>query len=93
MLSCSIMSDSLHGLSPTRLLCPWDSPGKNTGVDSHSFLKGIFLTQGLNMCLLHWQLESLPLSYLLEALGCGSKQEKLWFLLSVPNVRIDSTMY
>ena len=28
------MSDSLwpHGLEPTRLLCPWDSPGKNTGV-------------------------------------------------------------
>ena len=43
MLSCSIMSDSLHGLSPTRLLCPWDSPGKNTGVDSHSFLKGMLI--------------------------------------------------
>ena len=25
-----------------RLLCPWDSPGKNTGVDSHSLLPGIF---------------------------------------------------
>ena len=32
------MSDSLQpcGLQPTRLLCPWDSPGKNTGVGSHS---------------------------------------------------------
>ena len=30
---CSVVSDSLqpHGLQPTRLLCPWDSPGKNTG--------------------------------------------------------------
>ena len=24
-----------HGLSPARLLCPWDSPGKNTGVGCH----------------------------------------------------------
>ena len=31
-----------------RLLCPWDSPGKNTGVHSHSLLQGIFLTQGWN---------------------------------------------
>ena len=42
------MSDSLwlYGLQPTRLLCPWDPPGKNTGVGSHSLLQGIFLTQG-----------------------------------------------
>ena len=33
-----------HG--PTRLLCPWNSPGKNTGVGSHSLLQGIFPTQG-----------------------------------------------
>ena len=31
---------------------PWDSPGKNTGVGSHSFLQGIFPTQGLNPGLL-----------------------------------------
>ena len=29
-----------HGLSPTRLLCPWNSPGKNTGVGYHSLLQG-----------------------------------------------------
>ena len=29
----------------TRLLCPWDSPGKNTGVGRHALLQGIFLTQ------------------------------------------------
>ena len=36
---CSVMSDSLqlHGLWPARLLCPWNSPVKNTGVGSHSF--------------------------------------------------------
>ena len=36
-----------------RLFCPWNSPGKNTGVGSHSLLQGIFPTQGLNLCLLH----------------------------------------
>ena len=56
----SVMSDSLqiHGPEPTRLLCPWDSPGKNTGVGGHAFLQGIFPTQGLNLhllSLLHWQ--------------------------------------
>ena len=30
----------LHGLQPTRLLCPWDSPSKNTGVGCHLFLQG-----------------------------------------------------
>ena len=30
-----------------------DSPGKNTGVDCHSLLQGIFLNQGLNLCHLH----------------------------------------
>ena len=38
--------------TPARLLCPWDSPGKNTGVGCHALLQGIFLTQGSNQCLL-----------------------------------------
>ena len=29
-------------------LCPWDFPGKNTGIGCHFFLQGIFLTQGSN---------------------------------------------
>ena len=47
VLSRSVMSDSLrlHGLQPSRLLCPWDSPGKNTGVGCHVLLQGIFPTQ------------------------------------------------
>ena len=50
----SVMSESLqpHRLLPTRFLCPWDYPGKNTGVGCHFLLQGIFLTQGLNTCLL-----------------------------------------
>ena len=35
-------------------LCPWDSPGKNTGVGCHALLQGIFLTQGLNLHLLQF---------------------------------------
>ena len=47
----SVMSDFLpsHGLEPARLLCPWDSPGENTGAGCHFLLQGIFLTQGLNL--------------------------------------------
>ena len=41
----------LYGLWPTRLLCPWDSPGKNTGVDCRALLQGIFPTQELNLYL------------------------------------------
>ena len=37
----SVVSDSVrpHGLQPTRLLRPWDSPGKNTGVGCHFLLQ------------------------------------------------------
>ena len=54
-VSCWVMSDSLwpQGLYPLRLLCPWDPPGKNTGMGSHSLLQGIFPTQGMNLDLLH----------------------------------------
>ena len=33
----------------TRLFCPWDSPGKNTGMGCYFLLQGISLTQGLNL--------------------------------------------
>ena len=35
------------------LLCPWNFPGKTTGVGSHSLFQGVFPTQGLNPGLLH----------------------------------------
>ena len=40
----SVVSNSLcpHRLQPTRLLCPWNSPGKNTGVGGCFLLQGIF---------------------------------------------------
>ena len=54
-VDCSPPGSSVHG----------DSLGKNTGVGCHAFLQGIFLTQGLNqclLCLLQWQPSSLPLA-------------------------------
>ena len=67
MCVCSVASDSLWpcGPQPTRLLCPWDIPGKNAGVGCHFLLQGIFPTQGSNpqlLCLLYWHVCSLPLS-------------------------------
>ena len=53
------------GLQPTRLLCPWDFPSKNTRVGCSALFQGIFLTHGSNPCLLHllhWQAGSLPLA-------------------------------
>ena len=54
---------------------PWNFPGKNTGVGCHFLLQGIFPTQGLNPCLLHWQLDSLPLCRQLVGwqVGVGEK--------------------
>ena len=37
-----------HLVAPRRLLRPWDSPGKHTGMGCHFLLQGIFLTQGAN---------------------------------------------
>ena len=54
VLSHSVVSYSLqpHGLQPSRLLCPWDCPGNNTGVGCHFLLQGIFLTKESNPCLI-----------------------------------------
>ena len=65
MLSRSVVSDSLqpHGLQLARLLCPWDYPGKSTGVGRNFLLQVIFphreRTQGSPAL----QADSLPLSH------------------------------
>ena len=53
IISQSVVSNSLrpHGVQPTRLLCPWEFLGKNTGVGCHFLLQGIFPIQGLNPAL------------------------------------------
>ena len=67
-VNCSIVSDSLqpHGLQPTRLLCPWNFSGKNTGLGDNSLLQGIFPTHGFNLGLLHCRQILYHLSYTLE---------------------------
>ena len=50
----SLSFDLIGSSVAARLFRPRDSPGKNTGVDRHSLLQGIFLPQGLNSSLLNW---------------------------------------
>ena len=54
-VSHSVMLNSLrpYGLQPTRLFCPWNFAGKNTGVGCYSILQGFFPSQGFNLGLLH----------------------------------------
>ena len=49
----SLPASSVHGIYPSN----------NTGIGCHSLPQGVFLTQGSNPCLLHWQADSLPLSH------------------------------
>ena len=68
MCVCSVVSNSLllNRLQLARFFSPWNFPGKNTEVGFHFLLQDIFLTQGSNpflLCLLHWQVDSLPLSH------------------------------
>ena len=75
-VSCSVLSDSLRpqGLEPSRLLHPWDFPGKNIGVGCHFLLQGIFPTQGSNPGLLHcrWILHCLSHQGSPKNTGVGS---------------------
>ena len=63
LLQCPTLCDPMDHSPPD--FCPGDSPGKNTGVDCHGLLKGTFPIQGSNpylLCLLLWQVGSLPLA-------------------------------
>ena len=50
---CPTLSDPKDCSLGVRLLCPWDSSGKNTGVGCHFFLQEIFQSKGSNPCLLY----------------------------------------
>ena len=65
-----------HGLQPTRLYYPLNSPGKDTGMGCYSLLQGIFLTQGLNPGLLHCRRILQSLSYGISSVSTtGPKSE------------------
>ena len=57
-LVTSVMSNSLrpYGPWPARLFCPWDSPGKNTGVGCHFLLPGITILLQRSRCVSNEQL-------------------------------------
>ena len=70
MLIHPVVFDALRprGWQPTRLLCPWDFSGKNTGLGCHFLLRGILWTQGSNLHLLHCRWILKP------------SKNKLWYL-------------
>ena len=61
-LSRSVLSDSLQPcvLSSNRLLCPWDSPGKNTGAGCHALFQGNLSNPGIEPRAPALQGDSLP---------------------------------
>ena len=62
--SCPTLCNSME---PTRLLCPWDFPGKNTGADCHFLHQGNLPDSGFEpglLCLLHWHVYFLSLCHL-----------------------------
>ena len=65
VLSHLVISNSLqpHGMQLTRLLCLWNSPGKNTEMCCYVLLQGIFTTQGLNSGFPHCRWILYQLSY------------------------------
>ena len=93
MFSCSV-PDSLrpHGLQPTRLLPPWDSLGKSTGVGCHFLLQGIFPTQGSNPGLPHCRQTPCPLSHQGSGSRTGAPRTYEWpwaffYLRKLKNVK------
>ena len=82
-VSSSVMSNSLlpHGLYPPGFLCPWDSPGKDTGMGCHSLLQGIFLTQVLNLGPLHCRQIIYHLSYQGSPIGAQKSVRKIIYVL------------
>ena len=64
---CSTLHNSMEYVQPSRLLCPWNFPGKHPKVVCHFLPQGIFPTQESDLGLLshlHWQSDSLPLHHL-----------------------------
>ena len=79
-----------HGLKPARLLCPWDSPGKYTGVGCHFLLQRIFPTQLINKVVIvpggqwrdsviHIHVSILPATPLSSRLPHNAEQSSLWY--------------
>ena len=72
-----------HGLQASRLLCPWNSPGKNAGVGCCFLLQGIFPLQESNLGFLHWRQILYHLNHILlqdsEICQFGARA-KIWLI-------------
>ena len=86
LLSCHWLSVTPRTVAPPGY-SSWDSPGKNTGVGCQALLQGIFPTQGLNSCVLHWLADTLPLSHLGRTMEVSLY---CWFVLFSRSVVSDS---
>ena len=76
-----------YGLQPTRLLCPWNFPGKDTAVGCHLLFQGIFLTQESSQGLLHCR-------QILYQLSCqGSPRNPVGSSLNSTSPRLDSSLF
>ena len=76
MHACSVVSDpATPWTGPTKLLCPWNFPGKDTsleiGMGCHFLFQGIFPTQGLNPGFLHCRWILYHLSHQRSPLNCS----------------------
>ena len=87
LLSHSVMSDSLWLYE--RLLCPWDSPGKNNEAGYHFFLREIFLTQGSNLHLPHCR----QIPYCLSHQGSPNMYECMYIYIHVKAMVFPVVMY
>ena len=83
MHACSVPQKCLTLCNPMNYSLPGgpsNSPGKNTGVGRHFLLQGIFLMQGSNLHLLHWQADSLPRGHMGSPKGAICPAQNSGFL-------------
>jgi len=84
------VSDSVrpYGLQPTRLLRPWDSPGKNTGVGCHCLLQCVKV-KSLN----HVRLLSIPWTAAYQAPpSMGFSRQQYWSGVPLPSPICSATI-
>ena len=83
------MSDSVrpHRQQPTRLLCPWDSPGKNTGVGCHFLLQCMKVKS--EKVLSHARLLATPWTAAYQApLSMGFSRQEYWSGVPLPSPKL-----
>ena len=86
-ISCSVVSNSLwpHGLQPARLLCPWDSPGKNTGVAAISFSNAWKWKVKVKLLSRAWLLATSWTAACQAPLSMGFSRQEYWSRVPLPS--------